>query len=140
MADDEFLAAFEACAIPKADWTHEAHVRMAWLYLTRLPFEEARERVCAGIQRYNASLGGTGYHDTITVACVRLIAARMRGGEPYPAFRDRCPELFDRTLAVLRRHYTAERLRSPAAKEAFIESDLDALPEVRTINARRAGT
>ena len=33
MTDDEFLAAFEAAAIPRKDWTHEAHVRMAWLYL-----------------------------------------------------------------------------------------------------------
>ena len=31
MTDDEFLVAFEAAAIARKDWTHEAHVRMAWL-------------------------------------------------------------------------------------------------------------
>ena len=64
MTDADFLAAFEACTIPRADWTHEAHVRMAWLYLTRLPFADALHRVRAGIRRYNDSLGGTGYHDS----------------------------------------------------------------------------
>jgi hypothetical protein len=35
VTDEEFLRAFEECRIPKAFWTHEAHVRMAWLYLRR---------------------------------------------------------------------------------------------------------
>jgi len=79
MTDAEFLAAFEACTIPKADWTHEAHVRMAWLYLTSRPFPDALQRIRTGIRRYNDSLGGTGYHDTITVALTRLIASRLVG-------------------------------------------------------------
>jgi hypothetical protein len=53
--DDEFLAAFEAAAIPRPEWTHAAHVRMAWLDLTRLPPGEALERVRGGIRRLNAA-------------------------------------------------------------------------------------
>src|SRR4051812_27869201 len=105
MTDDEFLAAFEAAAIAPPDWAHEAHVRMAWLYLTRLPFTEALERVRKGIRKLNAVIGSPdGYHDTITVAFVRVIAARVRPGEAYPAFRDRHPDLFDRTLSALLRY------------------------------------
>ena len=129
MADDEFLAAFEACTVPRADWAHAAHVRMAWLYLSRLPAPDALDRVRTGIRRYNASLGNaTGYHDTITVAFVRLIAARIAPGEPFPAFRDRHPDLFDRTLAALRPHYSDDRLRSAEAVERFVEPDLAPLP------------
>src|SRR5437660_457543 len=113
MTDDEFLAAFEAAAIPRTDWTHEAHVRMAWLYLTRLPVAAARERVRAGIRGLNAVIGSPdGYHDTITVAFVRVIADRLMPGEAYPAFRDRNPDLLDRTLAALSRHYSPEVLYS----------------------------
>lgn len=129
MTDDEFLAAFEACTIPKHDWTHAAHVRMAWLYLTKLPFVDVLEAVRLGIQKYNRSLGNTtGYHDTITVAFVRVIAHRRRIDESYQSFCDRNPDLFDRTLTVLLRHYSKERLYSAAATDRFIDPDREPLP------------
>jgi hypothetical protein len=129
MTDDEFLAAFEAAAIARTDWTHEAHVRMAWLYLTRYPFAEAREQVRAGIRKLNAVIGSPdGYHDTITVAFVRVIAARVTPGEMYPAFRDRHPDLLDRTLSALARHYSPEVLYSPEARRAFVGPDREPLP------------
>jgi hypothetical protein len=76
----------------------------------------------------NAKIGSPdGYHETITVAFVRVIASRMEGGD-YPTFRERNPELFDRTLTALLRHYTKERLHSPEARRAFIEPDVKPLP------------
>ena len=129
MTDDEFLAAFEACRLERKAWTHEAHVRMAWLYLTRLPFDEALQRVRSGIQKLNAKIGSPdGYHETITVAFVRVIASRLRVGEVYETFRDRHPDLLDRTLSALLRHYTKERLHSPEARKAFITPDREELP------------
>jgi hypothetical protein len=129
MSDDEFLAAFESAAIPRPEWTHEAHVRMAWLYLSRLPFAEALHQVRTGIQKLNAKIGSPdGYHETITVAFVRLIASRMGDGKPYAAFRECNPELFDRKLGALLRHYTKERLYSAEARLAFIEPDVLPLP------------
>ena len=129
ITDDEFLAAFEACTLPRPLWTHEAHVRMAWLYLTRLPFADALERIRGGIRRYNTSLGNAaGYHDTITVAYARLVAARIAPGEDFANFRARHPELFDCTLSALKRHYSEARLQSPEAREQFIEPDLRELP------------
>ena len=64
MSDAESLSAFEAAAIPRPEWTHEAHVRMAWLYLVRHPQEEALEKVRGGIQRLNAVIGSP---DTTTL-------------------------------------------------------------------------
>lgn len=138
MTDDEFLAAFEAAAFSRPEWTHEAHVRMAWLYLTRFPTAQALELVRTGIQKLNARVGSPdGYHETITAAFVRVIAARLEPGEGYAAFRGRNPELFDRALAALLRHYTRERLHSPEARRAFVEPDGAALPPAPTAPPRR---
>jgi hypothetical protein len=52
----------------------------------------------------------------------------MRADEDFPAFRDRNPDLFDRTLPALLRHYSKDRLHSAAAVERFIEPDVAALP------------
>jgi hypothetical protein len=130
MTDDEFLAAFEACGFARPEWTHEAHVRMAWLYLTRLPFAAALEKVRKGIQKLNGRIGSPdGYHETVTVAYVRVIASRLADGEDYPAFRGRHPDLFDRTLAALLRHYSKERLFSAEARTGFVEPDREELPD-----------
>jgi len=129
MTDDEFLAAFEACTLPRPEWTHEAHVRMAWLYFTRLPAAAAADRIRVGIRRYNASVGSDGYHETITVAFARVIAARVRGGESFTDFRDREPDLFDRKSSALLRYYSDTLLHSPAAKLEFVEPDREPLPD-----------
>lgn len=130
MTDDEFLAAFEAAAIPRPEWTHEAHVRMAFLYLSRFRAELALERVRGGIKKLNARIGGSpdGYHETITVAFVRVIASRLVRGDDFPTFRDRNPDLLDRTLTALLRHYSKDRLHSPEARREFVEPDVSPLP------------
>jgi len=153
MTDDEFLAAFQACTLTRPQWTHEAHVRMAWLFLTRLPFVTALDRIRTGIRKLNDRIGQplithrappqhscktvrstgssgdpNGYHETITVAFARVIASRVRLGEDFAAFRDRNADLFDRTLPALLRHYSKERLWSPEARRWFIEPDVAMLP------------
>jgi hypothetical protein len=138
MNDEEFLTGFEACTLTRSEWTHEAHLRMAWLYLTRLPWELALERVRLGIQQLNATFRKDqpqlpdGYHDTITVAFVRLVVAQLRHNDTFDTFRSRNPELFDRTLTALRQYYSKERLSSDAARRNFIEPDVRKLPEFKT--------
>jgi len=148
MTDDEFLAAFEECKLHRKDWTHEAHVRMAWLYLMRIESDGAVvDLVRNGIKKLNAEFvyreqnrcvvlparepdprGLDGYHETITVAFVTVIASRIVPDEDFLAFRDRNPDLFDRTFPALLKHYTPERLYSSPAKMEFIEPDLEPLP------------
>jgi hypothetical protein len=132
MTDDEFLAAFEECRLPKHLWTHQAHVRMAWLYLREKPLEEVIPTVRRGIQRYNASLGNReGYHETITVAYLVLIDSRLARGAgegSFADFREVNADLLDRTLSTILVHYSREVLFSIEARQAFVEPDLVPLP------------
>jgi hypothetical protein len=132
MTDDVFLGAFEECQLPKALWTHEAHVRMAWLYLQQRPLIEVIPVVRGAIQRYNNSFGNPeGYHETITVAYLRLIDHRIgdRARErSFAEFRENHPDLLDRTLSALLRHYSREVLFSKEAFRTFVEPDLSPLP------------
>jgi hypothetical protein len=138
VTDDEFLAAFEACALVRNEWTHAAHVRMAWLYATRTA--DPLPLVRAGIQKLNATFvrvpgappdarGLDGYHETITTAFVRVIASRVRPGESFTAFEARNPDLFDRTFPALLAHYSPARLYSAEAKAAFVPPDRAELPQ-----------
>jgi hypothetical protein len=150
MTDSEFLSKFENRSLARSEWTHEAHVRMAWLYLARTDnYRTARSKVRSGIKKLNAAFlarsvapcGATkpaepaaearplGYHETITTAFVRVIATRSRPGESFASFRKRNPDLFDGRLSVLLAHYSPGLLFSDEAKTKFAQPDLEPLPK-----------
>jgi len=137
--DAEFLKAWETCALPFAQWTHRAHVKVAYLCLQQLPFEQALNRMRAGIQSYNAAnkvveSATSGYNETTTRAFLHLVAAVMRAyGETFPtptadSFCDAHPQLM--TRHVLRLFYSPARRMHPLAKTQFIEPDLAPLPKL----------
>jgi hypothetical protein len=130
LTDDEFLTQFEECTLPRAHWTHENHLRMAYLYLRRAPNAEAvlpfvRER----IQAYNHANGAyKGYHETITVAYLRIVADRLRRGS-YPSFasfRTDNAGIFQSTYLL--RHYSEAALFAEEARRVFVLPDREPLP------------
>ena len=139
MTDEQFLAAFEQLTLPFDQWTHCAHVKVAFLYLSRHPFDLALAKMRAGIKSYNAhnrvpESATSGYNETTTVAFMRLIAATMSAyAKEFPTssadhFCDTHPQLM--TRSVLRLFYSPQRRMHPDAKTAFVEPDLAPLPRI----------
>lgn len=134
MEDATFLARFEAQAIPRDEWTHRAHIRMAYLYLRALPFEEAVGRIRSGIQALNKvnqvpETPTSGYLEAVTIAWARLVASTIRhhgAAEDFDSFAAANPHLLTKTL--LRLYYSHEQLFSPEGKSRFVEPDLAPLP------------
>ncbi len=131
MNDADFLAAFENTTLPRPEWTHEAHVRMAYLYLRAGTLKENLPRIRERIRAYNTAQGNpTGYHETITVAFAHLIAACLKeetaSVQGWPQFRDTHEDLLD--SRILHRHYSKETLASPEARAGFVEPDKTPLP------------
>lgn len=126
---------FLARTLPKAEWTHEAHISTTcWLILER--GEIAPERDLPGlIRRYNESVGGVnndteGYHETITqvfIHTLRTVLAKSEG-----------QGLSERVNAVLEapegqrdwplRFYSRELLFSKTARLGWVEPDLGPVP------------
>jgi hypothetical protein len=139
MSDAEFLHQFEAMTLPLAEWTHRAHVKIAYLYLRDHSFHEALCRMRRGIRAYNAAnkvpeSATSGYNETTTHAFLHLIAATMGAyGQTHPAdnadaFCDTHPQLM--TRHALRLFYSPGRRMDPGAKGEFIEPDLAPLPQI----------
>ncbi len=137
MDDKELLIQFESCSLPFSQWTHRAHVKVAYLYLKAYPFDQAMERIRQHIKAYNAANnrpeGPTmGYNETTTRAFLHLVDVTIRAyGEYFPttdadSFCDAHPQLMTRN--VLRLFYSPERRVHPEAKTRFIEPDLAPLP------------
>src|SRR3954466_13430719 len=81
---------FLARSLPKAEWTHEAHLATTTWLLLRRPDINVDNQLPDLIRRYNESVGGVtregeGYHETITRAFlsgVRLFLAEADLHEP----------------------------------------------------------
>lgn len=133
MSNDDFLNAFERCTLPGSAWTHEAHIRMAWLYLMRYDESTALLHIRTGILRYNANVTkkAGAYHETITVAYTRLVADRLTAlprDHRFDDFKVISNDLLDRTMTALLVYYSRERLFSDTARAQFIPPDLKPLP------------
>lgn len=130
--DRAFINRFERCELPQEEWTHLAHVRVAWIALMSEPASRAIRRIREGILRYNTEVLNRRhkYHETVTVAFARIIAHRLRSDESWPEFERRIEDILAGDLPILMNYYTAERLMSAEARSRFIQPDLRPLPEI----------
>lgn len=139
MDDKELLRRFCNCTLPFDEWTHRAHVKIAFLALREFGLEGSIPRLREKIQAYNSAHnrpdGPTmGYNETTTVAFLHLVHATMKAYEstfPTPnadSFCDTHPHLLNKH--ILRLFYSPERRMDPAAKFEFLEPDLAPLPRV----------
>jgi hypothetical protein len=126
-----------ARALPRVDWTHEAHLAATtWLLMER-PDVDVDADIAGIISAFNESVGGVnddahGYHDTITrvfLAGVRLHLADRPAGESLT-------ETVNALLASPMgrrdwplRFYSEARLMSVEARRGFVEPDLVPLPD-----------
>lgn len=124
-----------ACALPRAAWTHEAHLAACLWLLAERPDIDVDAEIAGLIRRFNESVGGVnddqgGYHDSITrayVAGVRLFLAET--AETGLAERVNALLLSDmgrRDWPL--RFYSRELLFTVAARRGFVEPDLMPLP------------
>jgi hypothetical protein len=134
MTDEELLQQFEDCTLPFDQWVHRTHLKVAYLCLTRYPFERAVEKMRSGIRAYNAAHQvpdepTRGYHETMTMAWLRIIHAMLRVNGPADSadeFVSGQPQLWEKKN--LRFFYSPELMMSPQAKREFVEPDLAPLP------------
>ena len=122
--------------LPRAEWTHEAHLAATTYLLTRRPDVAIDKELPGIIRRYNESAGGVnddtqGYHETITrvfLHGVRLFLAEADPGEPlHELINELLLSPMGRRDWPLR-FYSAERLFSVDARRRFVPPDVAALP------------
>jgi hypothetical protein len=132
-SDEDFLRAFEDLSFPAELFHHREHIRVAWLYLNSSDASRAAERMASGILRFANHQGATQkYHHTITLAWMRLVAAALvetPEGETFEQFLAAHPELNGKDLLFT--YYSKELLQTAAARERWVEADLQPLPALR---------
>jgi hypothetical protein len=128
---DEFIAAFERGTLPKERWTHGAHLLTGACYVHTLGEAAAIDKMRLCVSRYNEAVGGkntdsSGYHETITVAWIKLLAGLLRESVPMEraVFAALAVERFEADRNVLRRYYDFDLVASPEARRSWIPPTL----------------
>ena len=127
---------FLALALPKAEWTHEAHLATTTYLLLRHPEIDLDAELPGFIRRYNDSVGGVnddtqGYHDTITRAYLRGVRLFLEEADRTRPIHELVNELLMSPMGRRDwplRFWSKERLMSVEARRAWVEPDLKAMP------------
>ncbi|HUJ31281.1 MAG TPA: hypothetical protein VLY23_08380 [Candidatus Acidoferrum sp.] len=127
---EDVVRRFESCEYRCEEFVHARHVAVAAWYCLQFGGEQAGERMRAGLHRFVAYHGKSGYHETITDFWLRAIAAHVRElcatREPVYVVNEVVEALGDKNLVF--RHYSREKIASPEAKASRTEPDLVPLP------------
>lgn len=128
--DQEFVRAFEACELSNESFHHRDHIRLAWIYLQRYGEREAGQHMARAIRTFAVHHGKSDkYHETITLAWLRLVANAMRRVPREASFNQltiASPELLDKR--TIGRFYSTAALASQATRTFWVEPDLQPLP------------
>ncbi|GAB4036983.1 hypothetical protein [Spirosoma gilvum] len=127
LSDEAFEQQFEACTLPPAIFSHEAHLRLAWIYIRKYGTEKAVETVCRQLINYVDSLGARDkYNQTLTVAAVRAVShfVDRSNADTFYDFIQQFPRLKDNFKALIATHYQVDIFNSDLAKRTYIEPDL----------------
>jgi hypothetical protein len=140
---EEFSARFEGGTLPKEQFTHAAHVAVCCLHLFNEDADTALERLRVLIPKFNESVGGqntdsAGYHETITVFWVRVLAEfyRTKDWESRLGFvREGIAEFGDRR-GLHADYYSFDVVKSKEARRTWIAPDRRAIELPSAQNTR----
>ncbi|MGH7696764.1 MAG: hypothetical protein ACRENH_17375 [Gemmatimonadaceae bacterium] len=129
---EDAAARFVACRIPKAEWTHLAHLAIGTWHVQMYGPNEALTRLRDGIRRLNDSHGTpntetSGYHETVTRAYVEILSQFLEACPRTTSLAERVALLVAGPLAdrnVLLRFYSKNLLMSALARAEWTEPDV----------------
>ncbi|XP_070581199.1 uncharacterized protein [Ptychodera flava] len=133
VGDEVFMTAFEDTTLLFEDWTHAAHLRMAWNYIKEYGREKATPLIKTGIKKYNEQNKDKivrGYHETLTVFFIHMVADAIKKCDhpdiTFEEFIEKQTYLSDKEL--LNRYYSPHIINSHRAKMMFEPPDKHELP------------
>lgn len=127
LTDTEFETQFQSCSLDTAIFTHEAHLRLAWIHITKYGADIAIDNIRSQLQNFVDSLGAKNkYNETVTVAATKavyhfMLKSKTNNFKDFIAENSRLKNNFKELLAF---HYQTDIFNSPAAKEKYLVPEL----------------
>ena len=127
LSDQAFEATFFDASLDPSLFTHEAHLRLAWIHISKYGEEKAIQNITSQIQNYVRQLGVEDkYNETLTVAAIKVVHhfKQKESIDTFEAFISTYPRLKTHFKDLLAQHYGIDIFNSDNAKKQFLEPDL----------------
>lgn len=126
--DDEALElGIKDCSLNPSLFTHEAHLRLAWVHITKYGTEAAVENITHQLKNYVISLGALQkYNETLTTAAILLVAHCIKefDGDRFEELLIAFPELTNGFKEEIQSYYSFNVFDDAIARENYIVPDL----------------
>lgn len=126
-ADDEFEKQFESFKLKPGLFSHEAHLRLAYIHIKKYGRAQAELNMCKQIKGYAESLGVFDkFNKTVTIASVKAMDHFMQKStsESFNDLMKEYPRLLTNFKDLLCQHYGFNVFADKRAKAEYVEPDL----------------
>ena len=124
--DDEFQRQFQRLEMSPVIFTHEAHLRLAWIHINQYGLEDAIRNVCHQIRKFAEHHGDHDkYNTTVTIAAVKAVNHFYKKSKSrnFNAFIQEFPQLKVSFKKLIDAHYSVDIFNSEIAKKEYLEPD-----------------
>jgi len=125
--DLEFVNQFQKATLDPKLFSHEAHLRLAWIYINNDGIDKAITEINSQLVKYVAALNASDkYNKTVTVAAIKAVYHfwLKSKSKTFKGFIEEFPRLKNNFKELLTSHYDIDIFNSEIAKSTFLKPNL----------------
>lgn len=127
ISDNNFEYQFANCQLDPSLFSHEAHLRLAWIHIKKYGVDQAEENIQSQLKKFVAHVGATDkYHTTLTIVAVRAVDHFMQKSDHsnFKTFIAAFPKLKSDFKTLINSHYSYDIFQSEKARNEFLKPDI----------------
>jgi hypothetical protein len=127
LSDLDFETQFADGLLNPAWFSHEAHLRLAWIHIDKYGVENAIENICRQLVSFVTAFGASDkYNKTLTVAAIRAVYHfKLKSkSDNFQGFIIEFPRLRYNFRQLIECHYATDIFKSQRAKQEYLEPEL----------------
>ena len=127
LSDIEFEQQFENCSLNPGLFSHEAHLRLAWIHITKYGVDTAIQNISSQLMQFTEFVGAKAkYNHTLTLAAIKAVRHFIdkSSSENFKDFIAEFPQLKFNFKALMKTHYKTDIFTLEKARLVYLEPDL----------------
>ncbi len=129
LTNDEFEEKFESCTLPACYFTHEAHLRLAYIHIKKHGVKQAIKNISKQLIDFDEKFGdGTKFNKRLTIASAKIVQHFMEktSAIDFKGMLLEFPELRSNFCELLKKHYKLDFFKKEK-EEDYLEVSLVSL-------------
>ncbi len=126
-SDHEFEKHFEELTLEPKLFTHEAHLRLAWIHINKYGIETAIDNICKQIKAFATSVREPSkFNLTLTIAAIRIVNHFILKASTtdFSKLLIEEPRLKLGFTDLIKTHYSFDLFHNAAAKKHYLKPDI----------------